>query len=149
MPTAHPTIPDRLFQHARRLAGPFLSHEGLACASTPFAGFTHDVQPLRSRLFQEWLARTFLAEHEAALSPYALRSVTEMLQALATDPETPRRSIDLRVSSTGNPLRPDSILLDLANPQGDAVEITAAGWTVTTSPIAFRRGRTAQPLPEP
>jgi hypothetical protein len=149
MPTPHPTVPDRLLQHARKLAMPCCSPEGLACAAVPIATFAHDLQPVRSRAFQEWLARTFFGEHEVVPSRYALRAATSMLEALASDPAAPRRSTQLRVSSTGNPLHPESILLDLANPQGDAVEITAAGWTVTEPHGPFRRSRTAQPLPAP
>jgi hypothetical protein len=149
MPTPHPTVPDRLFQHARKLAAPCCSPEGLACATVPSATFAHDIQPVRSRPFQEWLARTFFTEHEVVPSRYALRSATGMLEALASDPATPRRSLDLRVSSTGNPLAPASMLLDLARPQGDAIEITAAGWNVIEPRSPFRRSSNAQPLPEP
>lgn len=143
------TVPDQLFQHARRLAAPFLSHEGLACATVPLAAFASDGQPIRSQLFREWLARTFYTEHEIFPSPHALRAAIALLEALAANPETPRRSIDLRVSSTGSPLRPDAVVLDLANRAGETVQITASGWTVDTPPIPFRRSRNAQPLPNP
>ena len=37
-----------------------------------------------------------------------------------------------RIGWRGDPLRPDALTIDLANPARDIVEITPAGWNVTT-----------------
>src|SRR5579864_6560346 len=130
MPTRDPTRAEHLFHHALRHSTPCCSSEGLPCALVPLTPFAHDILPVRSVLFRDWLTDTFHREHDLTPSLLQLRTALLLFEAKARRSELSRQSIALRLSHRGEPFDPAAILLDLCNPDGDAIQITAEGWQV-------------------
>lgn len=144
------TRAERLLNHALRYATPCCSPEGLPCALIPLTPIAHDLLPVHSVLFRDWLADTFHREHELIPSLLQLRTALHLFEAKARRSELSRQSIALRLSHRGQPFDPAAILIDLCSLEGDAIEITAAGWRIiSTACHAFRRSRSQQPLPPP
>ena len=144
------TRAEHLLNHALRYATPCCSPEGLPCALVPLTPFAHDLLPVQSVVFRDWLADTFHREHELIPSLFQLRTALQLFEAKARRSELSRQSIALRVSHRGQPPDPIAVLIDLCNSEGDAIEITAGGWQViSTARRAFRRSRSQQPLPTP
>ena len=145
-----PNRAEHLLDHALRYSTPCCSPEGLPCALVPLTPFAHDLLPVRSVLFRDWLADTFHCEHELMPSLLQLRTALQLFEAKARRSELSQQSIALRVSHRGEPFDPAAILVDLRNSDGDAIEITAQGWQIISSDRrAFRRSRAQQPLPRP
>ena len=145
-------LPALLFTHATRYAMPFMTAHGQLCAAVPNGAGAHAIWPLRSHRFRDWLAHTFFTEHERFPSRRALDNAISMLEAQATHSALPHHLVDRRLSHRGNPRHPDAILLDLANDKNDkneAIEITAAGWTIVESDSFFQRDPQQHPLPAP
>jgi hypothetical protein len=141
---------EHLVNHALRYSTPCCSPEGLPCALVPLSPFAHDLLPVRSVLFRDWLADTFHREHDLMPSLLQLRAALRLFEAKARRSELSHQSIALRVSHRGEPFDPGAILVDLCNSEGDAIEITAAGWqVVSTAGRAFRRSGAQRPLPPP
>ena len=149
MKSHNPTRAEQILAHALRHTTPCQSHEGVPCAIVPATPFVHRVVPIRSILFRDWLIDTFLREHEIFPSALALRQSIKSFEAKARHSEFPRQSLALRISHQGDPLNPTAILLDLSNPDGEAVHITQEGWRLTTTHQPFRPTHSQQPLPPP
>ncbi len=149
MPNRTPSRSERIFAHALHYITPCQSHEGVPCAIVPNTPFAQDIFPIRSVLFRDWLTDTFHREREVFPTLSPLRHAIKLLEGKARRSEFPRQTIALRTASLGDPLNPTAILLDLANPTGDAVEITPEGWQIKTIPHSFRRTTTQHPLPTP
>jgi hypothetical protein len=128
---------------AAKAATPFRSLSGEPFAAIPNGPFSHTALPLRSREFRLWLAHNFDLEYGAPSSDSAVRGALSLLEARAifSGPELP----------VGNRILGDDrkITLDLANSDGECVEITARGWQVTdTVACGFLRTKSS-PLPVP
>jgi putative DNA primase/helicase len=118
--------------------------------SSPLTPFAHDLLPVRSVLFRDWLADTFHREHELMPSLLQLRTALRLFESKARRSELSQQSLALRVSHRGEPFDPTAILVDLCNSDGHAIEITAHGWQlISTDRRAFRCSRAQQPLPPP
>src|SRR5690348_13206829 len=141
---------EQIFFHAIRHSTPCRSPEGIPCIIVPTSPFSQDVFPIRSVLFRDWLADTFHREHDLFPSLGQLRNALHLIEARARRADLANQSLALRTTSRGNPFDPTAILLDLANPAAEAVEITAEGWQITTGASReFRRARAQRPLPAP
>jgi hypothetical protein len=138
-----------LLYHARG-ATPFFSKGGQPCASIPSSVDSRRVFPLRSADFRDWLTANYYSEFEAAPSSLALRAVLRTLEARAQYGDSPAHKIAHRVSFEGDPFAPSKIFLDLANGDGEILEITSQGWEITDNlHQSFRRSPGMLPLPNP
>ena len=122
-----------------------LFHDG---GGTPFArivaGNHRETWPVGSRAFKEWLSSRYFAGTGAAPKTSTL---TEGLLEISGRARFagPCRDVHLRVARNG-----DAVLVDLADDDWRAAEVTPAGWQlVTEAPVLFRRTRSMAALPEP
>jgi putative DNA primase/helicase len=156
---------EQLFDHARKYATPFSTTTGQPWALVPDGPTRQQGWPLYSRRFREWLAQTFLNDHALYPGCHALDSAISMLAANARYSQLPASQIFTRLGSTGDPRRPRSVLLHLANSNDDVLEITPDSFAsrtprppdsqptyrfisaATTSPLPYPV-RTSTPLPE-
>ena len=128
---------------------PFTSYDGRAFvrvpADSPPGCRTH---PVRSRALREWFfARSFF-EFQTVPTAHAFTAILRHLESLAAaDPDNRRIHVPRRVDS-----RSQTILLDLANSEGQFVEISATGWQVRVGegpPFETSLPNTSLPTPEP
>jgi hypothetical protein len=99
---------------------------------------------LKSKGFRRWLSRQFHAAKKKAPTAGAMQDALAVLegQAQFDNPELP---VAVRVAAHG-----ESIFLDLADPDWQAVEVTSTGWRVTARPpVKFIRPRGLLALPQP
>ena len=132
-------------------ATPFVSSTGQAFLSLPLDAFSQQVCSVYSPRIRDWLIAAFYRDQHQPPSPYALRQTILTLAARANSSGA-SLSVERRVAARGNPHHPDAILLDLANPHGEIVEITSDGWHITTDPTApflHSRGNLELPSPHP
>ncbi len=126
-------------------ATPFASQHGQACISVPIGVEAHQVVPLRSHRFRNWLIESYLREYGVVPGMGAFRDALRALEARALCGDSPQRQVDARVTSL-----PSRLTLDLANNAGDVVEITPGSWRLTDGLSSFAASpRGAQPLPAP
>jgi hypothetical protein len=131
-------------------ASPFCSKDGQACASFPASTDHRTVAPLRSALFRDWLTAIFYKETDTAPSPLAFRTVLRTLEAQARFGDFPKQPVSRRIAFEGDPFFPSKIILDLANPAGEVVEITSRDYQITNNfKTAFHQSSSALPLPSP
>jgi hypothetical protein len=143
----HPQV-DILLNYAAT-ATPFVSSTGQAFLSLPLDAFSQQVCSVYSPRIRDWLIASFYRDHHQPPSPYALRQTIGTLAARANCSGT-SLSVERHVAARGNPHHPDAILLDLANPHGEIVEITLDGWQISTDPAApFLHSRGNLELPSP
>lgn len=128
------------------VATPLSTELGQSFVSIPLGNEAHQVVPLYSKAFRNWLLERFHTEHQITPRVSTLRDVTNLLEAKSQFGGGPRTSVARRIARSTN----KTILLDLYNDQGEAVEISPSGWTITQNLAAhFRSTRSARPLPNP
>jgi hypothetical protein len=138
-----------LLYHARG-ATPFLSKDGEPYANIASSTEARSVVPLRSAAFRDWLTNNFYKELETAPSPAAFQAALRTLEARARYEDFPSLLVKNRLSFEGDPFLPSKILLDLANSEGEILEITSRGWQITDNfHHAFRQSTSTLPLPRP
>jgi energy-coupling factor transporter ATP-binding protein EcfA2 len=117
----------------------------------PTGLLTHQAWSLTSIQFRKWLAHSFFAEHGVFPGHQAIRHAVHMLQARACfDRQSAKQEVFTRIAHRGDPLRPESLTIDLANPANEAIEITPQGWKITTAQGSrFRPVAGSLPLPRP
>jgi hypothetical protein len=131
-------------------ASPFCSEDGQACASFPASTDHRTVAPLRSAIFRDWLTASFYTQYATAPSTDAFRAVLRTLEARARYGEFPTQPVNQRLGFEGDPFLPSKIVLDLANPSGEVLEITSRGWQIRNNfKTAFRQSTTTLALPIP
>src|ERR1039457_3172240 len=118
---------EQIFDHAIKFVTPFSTTLGHPWAIVPDGPVNYRGWPLYSRRFREWLADSFQREHTVFPGLHALDSAVSMLAARARFNEFPAGQIFTRVGSTGDPRRPTSVLLHLANKNNETLEITPSG----------------------
>jgi hypothetical protein len=100
--------------------------------------------PIRSQRFRTWLRRRHYEETQTALSPAAIRSRLDLIEAHAQF-DGPERAVHVRLAEHDG-----RIYLDLADECWRAVEIGPDGWRVIElPPVRFRRAAGMLPLPVP
>ena len=115
-------------------------HRGFACVSVN--GHTETIA-LRSRKFRAFLVRTYHRGNGKAVSSAAMEEAIAFFEGEALCGE--QQTVHTRLAAHS-----DVIYLDLCNEQWQAVEITAKGWRVVSSPpVKFRRARGMLALPTP
>lgn len=136
--------------HHARAATPFSSTTGEPCVSIPVSFDSRRVLPLRSAEFRDWLTANYYSEYETAPSLGAVRAALRALEAQARYGAVPEQKIDYRISYEGDPFAPSKVNLDLANPEGEIVDITARGWDISSNLAhCFREFNPMLPLPVP
>ncbi len=109
------------------------------------------IHPLRSREYREWFFAAFYGDYNKVPSNQAFHALLHHLEAQADADDRCRRfAVFRRVGARGPAPFPNQILLDLANPQGEFVEISASGWRTTTAVnVNIQTSRSSDPLPAP
>src|SRR5271154_751473 len=147
IPQAHQAT--ALLYHART-ASPFFSKDGQPCASVPASLDSRSVLPIRSAAFRDWLTAAFYKEYEIAPSPVAFRSAIRVLEARAKHGDFPSEKLDHRLGFEGESYSPSKIILDLANPSGQVLEMDSQGWRIRDNMRhSFRQSITTLALPRP
>src|ERR1039457_4951939 len=118
---------DALLAIAERGA-PFTAVGGRAFISVPAPSGGHLTFPIRSRAFRQWVFDQCFSLYDTVPTTHAFSAILHHLEAQAArDPERCNLSVPHRVDCRGLSSTPDKILLDLANPEGQFVEITPEG----------------------
>src|ERR1039458_1729612 len=90
------------------------------------------ILPVRSRAYREWFFHEFFAQFETLPPSRAFHSLLHHLEAEANhDLQNQRLAVWRRVGCRGPSLLPSQILLNLANPECEFVEISPTGWETT------------------
>jgi hypothetical protein len=127
---------------------PFRATHGQPYISLPLGDGGHEVCPIASTLFQDWLLCGFDQSEGRPPRPYSLRQALRTLEARAT--QGPKLAIHHRIAAQGNPLHPEAIYIHLADRKGQSIEITPTGiQVVTDNTIAFADHFHTAPLREP
>ncbi len=137
---------DRFLDIARR-ARPFLSSGGRAFATVPAQPPGCLSLPLRSRAFRQWFYDQCYSAFDTIPSAQTFAAILHHLDAQAArDPQTCNIRVPFRVGSSS----PTELLLDLANPSGEFVEITPTGWRIRSGPdFPFQTSPATISLPTP
>jgi hypothetical protein len=86
------------------------------------------ILPVRSAEYRNWFFAQFFAEYDTLPTSQAFRAILQHLEAQAdADPDNRRWNIFRRVGARGPGYFPREILLDLANPECQFVEISSTG----------------------
>jgi hypothetical protein len=105
----------------------------------------NETWPVRSRDFKLILNHRFYKNFEGVPGAQAVEDALRQLEARAIF-DNPCLPTFYRIGSDG----PDTIYLDLANDNWQAVKITAEGWGIVDNPpVKFRRAKGMLPIPAP
>jgi hypothetical protein len=154
---------------------PFTAPDGQAFVrlhAPSFQGFY--ILPVRSRAYREWFFHEFYAQYDTLPGARAFHSVLNHLEAEANhEDQNQGLAVWHRVGCRYGAVLPDQadavsgpcpptpsprhagivptqILLNLANPQCEFVEISSSGWTTTAGAGAlFQTSRSSHPIPAP
>ena len=111
---------------------PFTAVDGRAFMRVPAQSFGgYRTLSIRSRAFRQWFFDQSLSDYETIPTAHAFSAILHYLEAQAArDPNACNIRVPYRVDSRGISHTPEKILLDLANPAGEFVEITPESWRV-------------------
>ena len=144
---------EEVYDHAIKLVTPFSTTLGHPWAVVPDGPARYQGWPIYSRRFREWIAYTFFARHAIYPGCNALDSAIALLAANARFGNSPNRDIFTRLGHTGDPYRPHSVLLHLANSANEFIEITQNGHVIKrATPLPdshFLSSPATAPLPHP
>jgi hypothetical protein len=109
------------------------------------------ILPVRSRAYREWFFHEFFAQYDTLPGSHAFHAILNHLEAEANHSEQDQRlAVWRRVGCRGGGRLPDQILLNLANPECEFVEISPTGWKTTAGAGALlQTSRSTVPLPAP
>jgi hypothetical protein len=145
-PNGGNTSEEKMSQRLIRLADQasfFHSPDGGAFASVVDSG-KRENWPINSKDFTTWLTRCYWRETNSAPSKSAMAETQAVLEGKARF-DGAEVSVFTRVAEESG-----TIYLDLADPERRVVEISGAGWKITTEPpVRFRRAKGMRPLPVP
>ena len=110
------------------------------------------ILPVRSRAYREWFFHEFYSQYDTLPGSRSFHTLLNHLEAEANhEDQNQRLAVWHRVGCRyAAGIVPTQILLNLANPQCEFVEISSTGWTTTAGADAlFQTSRSARPLPAP
>ena len=110
------------------------------------------ILPVRSRAYREWFFHEFYSQYDTLPGSRSFHTLLNHLEAEANhEDQNQRLAVWHRVGCRyAAGIAPTQILLNLANPQCEFVEISPAGWNVTAGAGAlFQTSRSARPIPAP
>ena len=112
----------------------FTAEDGQAFVRLPAPAGGFSILPVRSPAFRDWFFYEFSARHDSLPTSRQFHALLNYLEARANYYEAGnlRLLVFRRVGSLGAHRHPDRILLDLANPAGQFVEISATRLTLRT-----------------
>jgi hypothetical protein len=119
----------------------FRAADGRLHARVP-VGNRHEIYGLRSAAFRDWLIEGYFADQNEPASDWAIRRVVGVLEARARfDGGAPSFFIRVGRDADGDGHGDRSAyFLDLGDPSGMAVKISADGWNLVDQPrVQFRR----------
>lgn len=149
MPASLSSQAQDLLHHARS-STPFCSKDGQPCASLPIEGGHRIVVALRSAAFRDWLIAEYYNGNDTAPSTAAFNAALRTLEARARYGDFPVTPVTHRLAFEGDLYLPSKIILDLANAEGEVLEITSRGWATRNNlKTAFKKSPTTLPLPIP
>jgi hypothetical protein len=133
---------------------PFTAVGGRAFITIPAQSFNgYHTLAIRSRAFRQWFFDQSFSDYETIPTAHTFNAILHHLEAQAArDPDQRNIRVPFRVDSRGLSPSHEKILLDLANPEGQFVEITPEGWTVTSGegvPFETSSSTLSLPAPEP
>ena len=145
-----PSKPLQRFESVLSRITAFTAADGRSFAIVP-TGEGHRTLAVRSTAFREWFSAQAFNAREEIPSHHAWSLICHHLESQsAADPDRRDILVGRRVDTRGSAPVPTKILLDLANPDGQFVEITAAGWRIaTSSTVHFETSPSTRPLPAP
>jgi len=121
----------------------FASTSGQVFVSIP-VGLGVQTFPLSSAYVSDWLTDQYRKRHSQLPNENSIREAIKSLRSQVHCRPRPR-PVDVRIVKSAT-----AIFIDLANPQGEAVQITPTGWQITRPvEVAFRSSRGQLPLPKP
>ena len=130
---------------------PFTAADGQAFVrlNGPSGGFF--ILPIRSSEYRDWFFFRFFDQFDTIPSAHAFHAILNHLDAQANQSGVNQRlAVFRRVGSRGSTLFPDQILLDLANPERQFVEISPGNWRITADANALlQTSRSSAALPAP
>ncbi|HYW41234.1 MAG TPA: hypothetical protein VE959_00160 [Bryobacteraceae bacterium] len=131
---------------------PFTAADGQAFVRLPVVssgGFFF--LPVRSRAYRDWFFQQFFALYDTLPTPQAFYAILNHLEAQAAGDELNQRlTVSRRVGSRVPSYIPKQILLDLANPERQFVDISPDGWTVAAGTHALlETSRSTNRIPTP
>jgi hypothetical protein len=98
------------------------------------------ILPVRSRAYREWFFHQFYTQYDTLPASRAFHSVLNHLEAEANhDAQNQHLAVWRRVGCRGGGIVPAQILLNLANPQCEFVEISPTGWKIAAGNNAIRQ----------
>lgn len=104
---------------------------------------------LRSKGFARWLRSFTYSKLQTALTDAALANIVGTLEAHALHTSTDRQPVFTRIGHAGERGNLE-VWIDLANDEGEAIQVTANGWSLKTSPeVRFVRPPGQLSLPTP
>jgi hypothetical protein len=131
---------------------PFTASDGQAFVrlNAPSPGAFY-ILPVRSRAYREWFFHQFYAQYDTLPTSRAFHSVLNHLEAEAShNQQNQRLAVWRRVGCRGGRLVPTQILLNLANPECEFVEISPTGWKTTAGAgVLLQTSRSTLSLPTP
>jgi hypothetical protein len=136
---------DTLVRLARTAATLFVSAKRVAFADVR-VGDRVLTLPLRSTEFSEWLLAHYYKEKQRAPKLSAEKDAIRTLTSVAKYENPERCEVHLRSAQVGK-----TLIVDIGDETGQAIEITASGWRVLPAPpVKFQRmaGMEALPIPE-
>lgn len=108
-----------------------------------------EVYPIMSDEFEEWLTHLYLDTHTSTVSDTVLKTVKRTLNAMARNRRSEVAPVYIRIA----PYKDENgtkIYLDLADKDGNVIEISKDGYRVIDNPpVHFIRVNGMQPLPLP
>ena len=111
----------------------------------------YQILPLRSLAFRNWFFASYYGDYDSLPTSSGFRATLYHLEAQANfNPGNQRLAVWQRVGSRGRGPIPSQILLDLANDEGQFVEISPSGWCVAAGENALletRRATSSLPVP--
>src|ERR1039457_464062 len=130
---------------------PFTAVGGRAFISVPAQSGGHLTFSIRSRAFRQFFFDQCFSLYDTIPTTHAFSAILHHLEAqAASDPHRCHIGVPYRVDCRGLSSTPEKILLDLANPEGQFVEITPEGWTVASQEgVFFETSPSTRSLPPP
>ena len=133
---------------------PFTASDGQVFVRLPWPSAKGAaILPLRSTDWRDWFFYRVYAEHDFVPSTHAFQAILNLLEALASaDCERQRLAVFRRVGVRWEGPTPGMLLLDLANPEGQLVEMSPDGWKTTNSSgthTLFQVSRSTWSIPAP
>lgn len=140
-----PALADELIELARAELDIFRSHHGGEyCYAATRETTPSQTMRISSKAFEDWLRLRYFHLHQVSVNDTAMKQAVGTLTALASASDDVR-PVFRRIGGVD-----DHVYVDLCRPDGKVVEITSAGWSLTTQPpVHFLRSANMQPLPIP